>query len=105
MVTVFTENNVEAEVFQSTIPVFIDFYADWCGPCKMMGPAVEELASRYEGKVKFGKINVDLDGMLSQQFKVVSIPTFLILKNGQIEDKLIGAMDLEELTLHIDKVC
>ena len=75
----FTEANYEAEVVSSDIPVMIDFYADWCGPCKMMGPVVAELAAEYEGKVKIGKCNVDENPAIARQFGVMSIPTFIFL--------------------------
>ena len=86
----FTEANYEAEVVSSDIPVMIDFYADWCGPCKMMGPVVAELAAEYEGKVKIGKCNVDENPAIARQFGVMSIPTFIFLKGGQMVAKQIG---------------
>ncbi|MCR4956713.1 MAG: thioredoxin [Lachnospiraceae bacterium] len=93
----FTTENFEQEVMNSDVPVLVDFYADWCGPCKMMGPVVEELAKEYEGKAKVGKINVDQERALAMKFKVMSIPSFLIIKNGEVVEKAMGAMDKSDL--------
>lgn len=93
----FTKQNFEAEVLQSDVPVLVDFYADWCGPCKMMGPVVEKLAEEMAGQAKVGKLNVDDEGALAQQYRVVSIPTFLIFKNGEVVDTMVGAMSAAAL--------
>lgn len=93
----FTKQNFEKEVLQSEVPVLVDFYADWCGPCKMMGPVVEKLAEEMAGQAKVGKLNVDDEGALAQQYRVVSIPTFLIFKNGEVADTLVGAMSAAAL--------
>ena len=100
----FTEANYEAEVVSSDIPVMIDFYADWCGPCKMMGPVVAELAAEYEGKVKVGKCNVDENPAIARQFGVMSIPTFIFLKCGQMVAKQIGAISKKELAQMLEQV-
>ena len=100
----FTEANYEAEVVSSDIPVMIDFYADWCGPCKMMGPVVAELAAEYEGKVKVGKCNVDENPAIARQFGVMSIPTFIFLKGGQMVTKQIGAISKKELAQMLEQV-
>lgn len=86
----FTSENFENEVLKSDIPVMVDFYADWCGPCKMMGPVVEELASEYEGRVKIGKLNVDENGDIAMRYGVMSIPTLIIFKKGEIVRKEVG---------------
>lgn len=86
-----TDANFE-EIIQSDKPVLVDFWAEWCGPCKMIGPVVEELAGEYEGKAVVGKVNVDENGVISAKFGIRSIPTLLIFKNGQIVDKQIGAV-------------
>lgn len=86
-----TDANFE-EVIQSDKPVLVDFWAEWCGPCKMIGPVVEELAGEYEGKAVVGKVNVDENASVSAKFGIRSIPTLLIFKNGQIVDKQIGAV-------------
>ena len=100
----FTEANYEAEVVSSDIPVMIDFYADWCGPCKMMGPVVAELAAEYEGKGKVGKCNVDENPAIARQFGVMSIPTFIFLKGGQMVAKQIGAISKKELAQMLEQV-
>lgn len=86
----FTSENFEAEVLKSDIPVMVDFYADWCGPCKMMEPIIEALASEYDGKVKIGKMNVDESNDIAMQYQVMSIPTIILFKNGQIFRKEVG---------------
>jgi len=88
----FTADNFEAEVLKSDVPVLVDFYADWCGPCKMMAPVVEELAKEYEGRAKVGKVNVDQEQSLAEEFEVMSIPAFVIIKNGKVVDDALGAM-------------
>lgn len=93
----FTTDNFETEVLQSAQPVLVDFYADWCGPCKMMAPIVEAMASKYEGKLKVGKLNVDNDPGLAQQFRVMSIPTFIIFKDGKAAATFVGGMSQKEL--------
>ena len=88
----FNENNFENEVLKSDVPVMIDFYADWCGPCRMMSPVVEMLASDYDGRVKIGKINVDEEMGLAARFGVQSIPSFVFIKDGKVVDRVTGAM-------------
>ena len=101
---IFTDANFEAEVLKSPIPVFVDFWAPWCGPCQMMGPMVEELADEYDSaKVKIGKLNVDDNQAVAGQYQVMSIPTFLVFKNGQAVDKLIGGVQKEKLKKFIEK--
>lgn len=85
-----TKANFEQEVVNSDIPVLVDFWAAWCGPCKMIAPFVAEIADENEGKIKIGKINVDEEPELAVQFKVSSIPTLMLFENGQIRDMLVG---------------
>lgn len=92
-----TGDNFEEEVLKSDKPVLIDFWAPWCGPCKMMGPVVEQLAAEYEGRVKVGKVNVDEEMELAQKYQVMSIPMFLLFKDGKVEKQVMGARPKEEL--------
>ena len=84
----FTSANFEEEVLNSEIPVLVDFYADWCGPCKMMAPIVESLAESFDGKVKVGKLNIDEEMDIAQKYRVMSIPTFIVFKGGQALEKI-----------------
>lgn len=88
----FTRENFKAEVADSDKPVLIDFYADWCGPCRMMGPVVEKLAEKYDGKIKIGKINSDEQQELASAFSVMSIPNFVFIKDGKVVDNVLGAV-------------
>lgn len=87
-----SEDNFDSEALQSDIPVLVDFYADWCGPCKMVGPILEEMASKYAGKAKICKINIDEQRKLALSNKVMSIPTLLFIKNGEIKERISGAL-------------
>ena len=87
-----TVDNFEAEVLKSAVPVLVDFWAEWCGPCRMVLPMVDEIATELAGKAKVCKINVDDSPDLAAQFDVASIPTLLIFKNGQVVDQMVGAL-------------
>lgn len=100
----FTEETFEKEVMESELPVLVDFYADWCGPCKMMGPIVKALAEKYDGKIKVGKVNVDEQPALSQQFRVMSIPTFIVFKEGKAAGTFIGGMSQKDLEAKVEQV-
>ncbi len=92
-----TADNFEEEVINSKIPVLIDFWATWCGPCQMQGPVVDEAADEFAGKLKVGKINVDEEGSLAQKYSVMSIPTLILFENGEIIKKEMGYHSLEEI--------
>lgn len=99
----FTSENFESEVLNAEVPVLVDFYADWCGPCKAMAPVVETLAEEYEGKVKVGKINTDENQDIAMEYGIMSIPTFLVFKGGKVEKKLIGMQDKRNLVAAIEE--
>ena len=89
---VFTTQNFDTEVLKADSPVLVDFYADWCGPCKMMSPVVEQMESLFAGKLKVGKLNVDDNPEIASRYGVMSIPTFLFFRNGELVEQFVGAM-------------
>lgn len=100
----FTTANFDKEVLEADTPVLVDFYADWCGPCKMMAPVVEQLAEAYDGKVKVGKCNIDEEDGLARMYRVMSIPTMKIFVKGKAVATIVGAVPKEELEEEIKKV-
>jgi thioredoxin 1 len=100
----FTESNFSSEVLQSDLPVLVDFWAPWCGPCKMVAPIVHEISTEYAGKIKVGKLNTDDNQMVASQYGIMSIPTLMIFKNGEVVERIIGAQPKEALTGKIDTV-
>lgn len=99
----FTVDNFEEEVLKSEIPVLVDFYADWCGPCQRMAPIVERLAKEYDGKVKVGKCNTDESMPLAQKYRVSNIPAFMIFKGGEVVARFVGTKSEDEMCDIIDE--
>jgi thioredoxin 1 len=96
------ETDFDSTVLRSEVPVFVDFYADWCGPCNMIAPTIEALSEEYEGKVKFVKINVDNNQGLAMKYDIMSIPTGMLFENGTVRDSLIGAYPASAYRQRID---
>ncbi len=103
MANIFNSDNFKQEVLEDKGLVLVDFYADWCGPCKMLGPVVEELAGEYEGKVKVGKLNVDNSPEIAVGYKVMNIPTVLLFKAGEQVETSIGLVSKADLVSMIEK--
>jgi len=93
----FTDENFDEEVIKSKLPVLVDFYAEWCGPCRMMGPIIEELANKYDGKWKIGKCNVDESPNMAQKYSIQSMPSLLFFKDGQVVNMALGFQSKEAL--------
>ena len=102
-IVTLSTTNFDAEVLKSAVPVLVDFWAEWCGPCKMIGPVLDELAGEYAGKIKIGKVNIDEQNALAVQFRIQSIPTLLVFKGGQVIEQMVGAKSKPALRASLDK--
>ena len=102
-ILVLTQENFSKEVLQSPQPVLVDFWAEWCGPCKMLSPILDELAQEYDGKVRIGKVNIDEHQNLAAQFGIRSIPTLLLFKQGQVADQIVGLKSKRDLKASVDR--
>jgi len=102
-VLTITDDNFQAEVLGSDTPVLVDFWAAWCGPCRAIAPAVEELARQYKGRLKVGKLDVDAHQDVPQKYGIMSIPTLILFKNGQVADQVVGAVPKSKLDQMVQK--
>lgn len=103
-IVVLTQENFSKEVLQSAQPVLVDFWAEWCGPCKMLSPILDELAEEYDGRVRIGKVNIDDYQDLAAQFGIRSIPTLLLFQQGQVADQIVGLRSKRDLKASFDRV-
>jgi|TARA_B100001750_G_scaffold247615_1_gene274007 thioredoxin 1 len=99
-----TDDNFDTEVLESELPVLVDFWAEWCGPCKMISPIVEEIASDYNGKVKVGKVNIDYNQQVAMTYGIRGIPALLVFKSGSVANQIVGAVPKNHITQILDEV-
>jgi thioredoxin 1 len=104
LISALTRENFEKEVLQSAKPVLVDFWAEWCGPCKMIAPLLDELADEYDGKVKIGKVNIDEQQALAAEYGIRAIPTLLLINKGQVSEQMVGAKSKRDLKASLDRV-
>ena len=102
-IVIATESNFKEQVLSSAQPVLVDFWAEWCGPCKMIAPVLDELATEYGGKIKIAKVNIDENQNLAAQYRVTAIPTLLVFKDGQVLEQMVGAKSKRDLKASLDK--
>ncbi len=103
-IVVLTQENFATEVLQSPVPVLVDFWAEWCGPCKMIAPILDELADEYDGRVKIGKVNIDDHQGVAAEYGIRAIPTLLLFNKGQVADQIVGARSKRDLKASFDRV-
>jgi thioredoxin 1 len=104
LIVTLTQESFAQQVLQSPVPVLVDFWAEWCGPCKMIAPLLDELADEYEGKVKVGKVNIDEQQSLAAEYGIRAIPTLLLFSKGQVADQMVGAKSRRDFKASLDRV-
>jgi thioredoxin 1 len=104
LIVALTQENFAQQVLQSPVPVLVDFWAEWCGPCKMIAPLLDELADEYDGKVKIGKVNIDEQQTLASEYGIRAIPTLLLFSKGQVADQIVGARSKRDFKTSLDRV-
>jgi len=104
LIITLTQENFAQQVLQSTTPVLVDFWAEWCGPCKMIAPILDELATEYSGKVTIGKVNIDEHQGLAAEYGVRAIPTLLVFNKGQVAEQVVGARGKRDLKASLDRI-
>ena len=104
LIVTLTQDNFAQQVLQSPVPVLVDFWAEWCGPCKMIAPLLDELADEYDGKVKIGKVNIDEQQTLAAEYGIRAIPTLLLFSKGQVADQIVGARSKRDFKTSLDRV-
>jgi thioredoxin 1 len=104
LIVALTQENFAQQVLQSPVPVLVDFWAEWCGPCKMIAPLLDELADEYDGKVKIGKVNIDDQQPLAAEYGIRAIPTLLLFSKGQVADQIVGARSKRDFKNSLDRV-
>ena len=100
----FTDGNFEEEVINSSIPVLVDFWAEWCAPCKMIAPTVDEIAKEFDGKLKVGKVDVDSNPKVSSKYQIRSIPSIVFFKNGKVTDQIVGAVPKVKIMSKVESI-
>src|SRR5437773_1993542 len=103
-IVTLTQGNFSNEVLQAPVPVLVDFWAEWCGPCKMIAPLLDELASEFDGRVKIGKVNIDEHQTLATEYGIRAIPTLLVFKNGQVAEQIVGMRSKRDLKTSLERV-
>jgi thioredoxin 1 len=104
LISALTQENFETEVLRSATPVLVDFWAEWCGPCKMIAPLLDELADEYDGKIKIGKVNIDEQQALAAKYGIRAIPTLLVINKGEVAEQMVGAKSKRDLKASLDRV-
>src|SRR5208337_3887390 len=104
LIVTLTQESFAQQVLQSPVPVLVDFWAEWCGPCKMIAPVLDELADEYDGKVKIGKVNIDEQQALATKYGIRAIPTLLLINKGEVAEQMVGAKSKRDLKASLDRV-